>query len=249
MNKIIAILFATVALMTSASVGSAADLKTSVNATKKVYTNQTGYCSSTVVAKDTLLTAGHCSDEKIMNTRMQKLNDKFELVYEEVVYLKRVKYDDKHDLALFQPIDPSYTFKEAPVSLATPEDVKNLEIGQTLVAIGYPKAQIRTVTKGEFTDVTHIPGSPWEDGLYQITVPITGGNSGGGLYVTDGNDYRLLGVTVAGYKDVSFMNYATTYEQTMAILSGFVDNEDVKKAASDLQKKKFADDGGMIDGR
>jgi S1-C subfamily serine protease len=111
--------------------------------------------------------------------------------------------DPTNDLAIIKIVDNS--FEELPeipyVFTANTEDV-----GTTVFALGYPKTQKLggeiKYTNGTISAKT---GARGDVRLYQITVPITYGNSGGPLFDENGN---LVGITSSGWENEDNINYA-----------------------------------------
>ena len=208
----------------------ATSLNDALKGTVKLYSSDTGICSATLVADDVLLTAGHCVNEKDLNIRVQVKDKDFNLLREEIIYVDVSKKLTDLDLAILTPKDKLNSFKTvlgnniSVVSVATPEQAgSELWTGADIWTIGYPKAMELTVTQGLFTGVVESPTDLEASPVYQITAPITGGNSGGGLYIRVDGEFYLVGVTVAGFRDVSFMNYATNNDNVQKILKGFVE--------------------------
>lgn len=247
-NKILASLFATATLLSFGSVASASSIKEVVDATYKLYFDNVPICSGQFIKstdkEDLFLTAGHCiahaSTDKMkdFNIRKTVLDEKFNVISEHTYWLKPVRTMMKKDVVLMQTTDPSGEF--ATVDIAGVEEAnKVLEIGAPVVAVGYPKMMEITYTHGEFTGKVKFPddGNRYESPFYRTTVPVTGGSSGGGLYIKDGNEYKLVGATTAGWPDVSFMNYFSTVEAINEIVKGFNLDEKVTVGAKDLPLK------------
>lgn len=229
----------TIAAVLLAGTAQATTLQDAVNSTYKLHEAMTPYCSSTFVGNNDegaiFLTAAHCvADDGVMNVRIQNKSDEEktfgDVLSEEVFYLKAVKTLKGDDVAILQTTAKVH-FPDVPVDIATEDEAKKvLKIGTPVTTIGYPKAQIVAVTTGEYTGKVPPPdGGPWEVPMYQITSPITGGNSGGGLFVEINGTLKLVGVNVAGYRDVSFMNYSSTISSVKKVLTGFL-KTDGKKA-------------------
>jgi S1-C subfamily serine protease len=198
--------------------------------TLMLYNGGDGFCSGTLIAPDLILSAAHCADQGDgVNVRVQTLDDKDEVLSEKLVYVKAVRTLKEWDVALFSPKDSKQNFVQAfgssvaVIDVASDDEAKTIKLGDRVLAFGYPKAFQLEVTDGLFSGLKFLKGSIWEHQLYKISSPITGGNSGGGLYLTlaDGT-LKLLGVNVAGFRDVGFMNYATTHDAIMAVMKGFV---------------------------
>lgn len=73
---------------------------------------------------------------------------------------------------------------------------KNLKRGAAVVAIGSPKGQKNTVSKGDIGAISTDMGVP----TIQFTAPISHGSSGGALFNDEG---KVIGVTSASHKEES----------------------------------------------
>lgn len=118
---------------------------------------------------------------------------------------KVVKSDKQNDLAIIKIDDPNYKpiFK-IPYKLST----SIVDVGSSVFALGYPMLNLMgeeiKFTDGKISSKTGFQGDVT---VYQISVPIQPGNSGGPLFDYDGN---LIGITSSGLrKDISDnVNYA-----------------------------------------
>ncbi len=156
--------------------------------TLMLYSGGDGFCSGTLIAPDLILSAAHCTDAPDVNVRVQILNDKDEVMSEKIVYVKAVRTLKGWDAALFSPMGggtflDAFGSSVAVVDVASEVDAKGLLLGDRLIAFGYPKAFQLQVTDGLFSGMKFLKGQIWEHPLYKISTPITGGNSGGGLYM------------------------------------------------------------------
>ena len=232
MNKIFKTIAAVTLLLGASMSAHASSLDEVLKGTLKLYTGDEGICSATLVADDLLLTAGHCVDEKNLNIRVQVKNGKFEVLREEIIYVKVLRKLTDPDLAILGPLDDKNSFKTilgsnvSVVDVAMPELAgSELHTGVDVWTVGYPKAMELTVTDGLYTGAVESPAPFEASPVYQFTAPITGGNSGGGFYIRKDGEFYLVGVTVAGWRDVSFMNYATNNDNVWKVLKGFVEAE------------------------
>ena len=83
---------------------------------------------------------------------------------------------------------------------------KTEDVGTEVFALGYPKTQ-KLGNEIKFTDgkISAKTGAKGDIRLYQISVPITHGNSGGPLFDSKGN---LIGITSSGWDNENNINYA-----------------------------------------
>ena len=111
--------------------------------------------------------------------------------------------DPTNDLAIIKIVDNSFVAlpKIPYVFTAKTEDV-----GTEVFALGYPKTQ-KLGQEIKFTDgaISAKTGAQGDIRLYQISVPITHGNSGGPLFDKKGN---LIGITSSGWDNEDNINYA-----------------------------------------
>ena len=120
---------------------------------------------------------------------------------------KLIHSDKQNDLAILKIEDNSFRpFTNLPCNFQT----KLSDVGSDVFALGYPMASIMG-TEIKFTDgkISSKTGIQGDVRVYQISVPIQPGNSGGPLFDYDGN---LVGITSAGlnlvFPSVENVNYA-----------------------------------------
>lgn len=119
---------------------------------------------------------------------------------------KVVKSDKQNDLSIIKIDDPSFKdLPKIPYNFST----TIADVGTSVFALGYPMALTIMGDEIKFTDgkISSKTGFQGDITVYQISVPIQPGNSGGPLFDSDGN---LVGVTSSGLrKDISEnVNYA-----------------------------------------
>lgn len=233
--------FAVGALLASLAVpASASSMAETAAATFKLYGASRPHCSMTYVGSDDkgpmFVTAAHCVvDEDELNYRTQVKDEKFKVLSEQVVYVKAVKTIVKKDIALLQVLDKDIKVAVKPVDVALVTEADTLVIGDAVMALGYPAAQVLAITKGEFTGKVENPfKGDLEDGLamYQATVPVAGGNSGGGLYANFNGQWKLIGTTTGKRMDNDIMNWWQTTATVQEALRGFI-----KPATADIELK------------
>ncbi|MBX3609522.1 MAG: trypsin-like peptidase domain-containing protein [Hydrogenophaga sp.] len=91
-------------------------------------------------------------------------------------------------------------FSAPPVTIAPPE---SLRVGARVYAIGAPRGLETTISDGLLSGIRRNERAAFE--ALQITVPISPGSSGGGLFDAQG---RLIGITTFGLKDSQNLNFA-----------------------------------------
>lgn len=209
----------------------ATSLDAAAQSTHILHTQDDGYCSATVVDDDKLITAAHCTNNGPINIKKITVDAKpkdgvFPPLREEVVYLKVLRTFKGTDSALLGTVDgkPLPESFGKPVDVATIEEVnKDIKLGTPLWVLGYPKIQELTLTTGLFTAKTVLGIPELDDEIfYKTTVPVTGGSSGGALYMKFGEEYKLIGTTTAGYRDVDFMTYFASIESVQKTLQNML---------------------------
>lgn len=218
------------------------DLSSIVPATYKLHDGSDGICSMTLVKNDkndvVFLTAAHCIGDKPednlgLNVRKMYLDkDMRTPLREEVFYLKAAKTIKKKDIALLKVKASDIQFDEAVVDIATVEEANSLKIGDDVIVAGYPAAEALSITKGTFAGkVAQVFSELDKDvPMYQTTVPLAGGNSGGGLYAEFDGTWKLIGTVTGKRNDNDVMTWMQTAETVQEALRGFVKIGDTAKA-------------------
>lgn len=242
MSKIIAIfalaLSGAILILFVMSSAFAASLETSANATYKLYENGTGMCSAQHVKNidegALFLTAAHCvdNDKADYSIRLENrgtspgpIADRaFEVTDERVFHVRVLRSDEKTDVAIF--VTKSKTAGAElgdPIDIASVDEANTVKFGDDVVVLGFPAAEEKTITKGQFTGkINGILGLQFN---YQTNVPVAGGNSGGGLYAKFGDSWKLIGTTSATRRDNSIMTYFSVSEAVWDALAGYVNKE------------------------
>lgn len=214
---------------------SASDLQTIASATFKLYDGHApadGMCSVTFIGNDErgalFLTAAHCVEGgEDYNVRRLKLDQKDLMtpLSAEVYYVKAVRTLKSKDIALLQVRDKDVNFYETVPDVATVEEANTLRIGDELRVVGYPAAEVLTITSGEFagkrSNVFAPAGLDKNTPIYQTTVGVAGGNSGGGLYAKFDGEWKLIGTTTGKRRDNEVMTFFQTSETVHEVLTGF----------------------------
>lgn len=249
-NKVIAGLAGLFGIL-GASVASASSLEEIAASTYMLYGASSPHCSAVAVSPTQFMTAQHCvEDTEELNIRTVTKNDKFEKTSEEVRYLKVLRSFKPEDVAFLELLDPKTSMPNTEY-VDIMEDVDFVpKFGDPLIVVGYPMVVDLTITSGEFTGLVPLPMDGAEGGFFKTTVPVTGGNSGGGLYIpvhkyTDDvsrinvassapyTDYKLIGMTSAGYRNVSFMSYFSTPKSLDKVMKGLLKTTEASKKTDD----------------
>ena len=121
--------------------------------------------------------------------------------------------DKKSDLAILKIDDESFEpFDEIPYSINT----NLLDVGTNVFTLGYPNPN-KIGTELKYTDgkINAQTGYKGDAQLYQISVNIYGGNSGGPLFDFDGN---LTGIVNSGVPSMPGVNYAIKVRYLMNLI-------------------------------
>ena len=226
-----AVLLAGVVLLGLTLFASASTLKEVADSTYKFYIDGRPGCSAVAVSETKLATAAHCvASGTDYSIAVQKLGPNFELISMEIAYTDVIRTIKDKDVALLEIRDGRLPVF---VDVADPAKV-DLQFGDPLITVGYPMAIDLTMTRGEFTGLVPLPNLPSKGGFYKTTIPVTGGNSGGGLYAqtevrfsTEGGgefiqEYELIGLTTAAYQHVSFMSYFSNVNSLDEVLKNLL---------------------------
>ena len=171
-------------------------------------------CSAVNLDNKRLLTAAHCvflkTSGKVIIQNFSDTN-----VSEEHSYWYDVKNVDKNkDVALL--VLRSDYFKGATAKLATKLLAQE---GDQVFTVGYPKMTGRVITEGLFNGISPILYPEQVNMKYRASPAIYGGNSGGGLFQSDGKGgYELIGITNASYRDTDHLAIYATLEDIKNIL-------------------------------
>lgn len=101
-----------------------------------------------------------------------------------------------------------------PIALDGAADTK---IGQAVFAVGNPMSYVATYTTGVISSVRKMQARERELKIFQIQVPINHGNSGGGLYTSEG---RLIGINTwtADKSEVEGISFAISARSIVELL-------------------------------
>jgi len=181
-----------------------------------------GNCSATLIWSDRdkksgkvasyALTAKHCVEKSPAGTQLVDIPryQKNRIVGYDRMAAKVKAQDYKSDLALLVLVDTDRLIEN--VATVAPSDIE-LNMGDPVWVVGYPRGMAKKVTAGIFGSIETInfpkPGTEY----FTTSSDITGGNSGGGLFArsNDGR-YVLIGVSQVVMDGIWFMSYFGTLE-------------------------------------
>lgn len=133
-----------------------------------------------------------------------------------MVVAEVIKVDQVRDLALLKPSSISSATK--PVELG---DMKDVLVGADVYAIGHPKGEVWTLTKGIVSQIRRGHDTFYNniehryDTVIQTQTPINPGNSGGPLLTDDG---KLIGVNSFGTNNSENLNFAVSVTDVRSFL-------------------------------
>lgn len=216
-------------------------------ATYKLHDGMRPICSAVAVSPTQLVTANHCVGSDDLNIQIVKLDDEFKPVAIDVKFVKTIRTLREYDQAMLELKDgilPSY------VDMAKPEEV-DLKLGTPMITVGYPMVQEITLTHGEFSAMASLVGmdSDMKKPFYKSTIPVTGGNSGGGAYIEIDGTWKLIGLTTGGYRHVSFMNYFSTVDGLKSLTANLIkleEKEDTSGLEGEVLKNSERETGELI---
>jgi len=173
------------------------------------------------------LTAGHCvegcksekeevdsngnkktvvkwQDVEIVQRLLATIDDVETEVGNIVLRAKVVAYSppDEEDLALLEIYNMPFELKGATLR----DTLKDIKVGMQCWHVGNLYGELlSSVTEGIISSV----GRYFEGKVYlQISTTAVPGSSGGGVYVKDGDDYKLIGIVVMGDRNTGNVNFA-----------------------------------------
>ena len=178
-----------------------------------------GFGSGSLIQDDVILTNLHVIDHNREVTIVFKPTDPSgRPTKDEVVEADVIKIDVLRDLALVRPRSlPNHTDTSSNIS-------QDIEVGADVRAIGHPRGQEWTYTKGIVSSIR--PDFEWSAGpsnshratVIQTQTPINPGNSGGPLLSDDG---KIVGVNSFIRTDAEGLNFAVAAKE----ISYFVRNK------------------------
>ena len=139
--------------------------------------------------------------------------------------------DEEHDIAIIKIVDKKFKgFDKIPYCIG-----KSIaDVGEDVFVLGYPL----TTTMGNDVKLTNgiissTSGFQGNESMYQISVPVQPGNSGGPLFDDDGN---VVGIVTAKHADAENANYAVKINYLASLISN--KNLDIKLADNNKIKGK-----------
>lgn len=178
-------------------------------------------CSAVAVSPNQLVTAAHCvpldKDIDIL-IRTEKLGDDLKVLSSSTVFLQAVRIDKRKDTAFLETLDKDYTF---PAVAEICEDYTP-KLGDEMMTIGFPSADVKMATKGMFGAVVSFDKYDM-DKFWKTSVPVVGGNSGGGLFVPNEDGYCLAGLATARFPD-SFESFFSPLSSLKEITKNLINS-------------------------
>lgn len=174
-------------------------------------------CSGTIISSETdkdgkvktqILTAKHCIKGEDGQLNIE-VTERGKPIKDVNVWYDNDREDYKTDIAVITLRDTETVYP-----VATIANAELVEFGDEVVVVGYPRALIKTITRGLFSGYQELNGAT----LYRATAPLTFGNSGGALFQKNGDNYELIGVTSMKYRDSEFMNLFVPLQEIQEFL-------------------------------
>jgi S1-C subfamily serine protease len=128
-----------------------------------------------------------------------------------------INFDAAKDIALIK-------INESALNAVTLGDSNSVEIGQRVVTIGNPLGLEDTISDGLISSIRTTGGGVK---LLQISVPLSGGSSGGPLFNLKG---EVVGITTASYIQGQNLNFAVPINYLKPLLQKADYNSDGKKS-------------------
>jgi S1-C subfamily serine protease len=202
-------------------------------------------CSGTVVdigvpSSTYILTANHCTTEEAANDAQRGMVSVDEKVHGKLISTELLPYDvvvrdTAKDLAIVKVRKEGLFLPTAKIAKEDPRE------GEQVWTIGYPLGLTRTVTEGRMGDYEAINKDMTADNfgdapdgrvMYRATPALYGGNSGGGFFIKRNDDYLLVGVSDAGFRQFFVAGYYVTQSDVNDLVG-----RAFKKTAEIEQKK------------
>lgn len=186
------------------------------------------YCSGTVIndptgkGRKTVLTARHCIDEgaQIVEITVPTINEQGQTTHEDSIKFDVVRISDKSDLALLQSDSKLFNYPAMAIYSGS------LNIGDPVLAIGYPSGGVITLTSGFIGPIEKVPAfySISKTGEFRRSSTLVApGSSGGSLVKKGWFGPQLVGVATGMNLKYQFQTFWTPIEEIRAFI------EEVKK--------------------
>lgn len=184
-----------------------------------------------------LATADHCVEKQESTTITIDTKDRAKLIGTQEIVADVIQHSSEKDLAVLKVRRENVGLKGAIIAETEPTE------GERVYTIGYPLGLTRTVTEGFFGGFMSFDKKMDFDSygngreVYRATPAIYGGNSGGGLFWKQGERWKLLGISDAGFPAFFVAGFYNTQKDLnklvdMAVKSDIDRSEKETKEAS-----------------
>jgi S1-C subfamily serine protease len=190
--------------------------------------------SGSLLTDNVILTNFHVVDHnKEVTVVFKPANLSGKATQDEIVKADVVKVDTQRDLALVRPRSlPNRTVRPLQISS------KDIEVGADVAAIGHPKGEAWTYTKGIVSAIRQDyewsagPGDSHHATVIQTQTPINPGNSGGPLLSEDG---KIVGVNSFVAKDAEGLNFAVAAKDIDNFLKSPTSSSEALKSCNEAR--------------
>lgn len=197
--------------------------------TTTTYIITANHCVSDGASPDPKNTSGYVSIDK---KERGKLLGTDQHVYDVLIR------DTANDLAVIKLREEGLMLPSASIANTDPYE------GEKVWTVGYPLGLTRTITEGfmggyESINRQSMSGDQFgnEAILYRATPAIFGGNSGGGLFKKNGENYELVGITDLGFRIFPVAGYYVPQDKINEIIARALKNEAKTETVQIVQRK------------
>jgi S1-C subfamily serine protease len=195
-----------------------------------------------------IITANHCVDGEESGYVTIDKKDKQKVVKTEQYVFDVIRRAATKDLAFLRLREKGLSLPSAVL------DTKDPVEGQEVWTVGYPLGLNRTITAGFFGGFANITkdmrfdefgnGRP----VYRASPAIYGGNSGGGMFINDGGQYKLVGITDAGFPSFFVAGFYNPQEDINEIVNSALEFEvkEQDKEKPDVELNGWASRGEKL---
>lgn len=200
-------------VLASLSFANASSIEHIKMATYELYENTVPICSGQFVTPTEFLTAAHCLDdlERDKETKFYIQTEKDHQTFR--FELKPNHINKDYDTATLVLVDTQAAFPFVSVA-----ENYSPTAGDNVISSSYPEVVgYLFIVSGKMTGIVE---GPEELGKFHYVTSITvaPGSSGGGLYVNQNGDWKLIGTTSGGHSQYFFMTFFSVLDGVKAVI-------------------------------